>query len=94
MKQQLLIGLAAVGVIILLVVLYKVFLAEPPMPTAITKEEEMKHKGISAAQYSETYAKQYSGQQPGGQGGQGRGYGQGYGGGRPGMGSSGGYGGR
>jgi hypothetical protein len=101
MKQQLQplwIGLAAVGAIILLVVLYKVFLAEPPIPKTITREEEMKYKGVTAAQYSETYAKQYNnpqGGQQGGQSGQGRygqGYGQGYGGQRPG--GMGGYGGR
>lgn len=101
------IGLAAIGAVILLGVLYKVFLAEPPMPAAVTREEEMKHKGMNAKNYAGSYKQQFNNPQ-GGQSGQGRygqGYGQGYGGQRPGgmggysgapsgYGGQGGYGGR
>ena len=71
MKQQLQplwIGLAALAAILLLVVLYKVFLSEPPMPAPVTREEEMKHKGMNATNYAASNMKQYSGRQPGGPG--------------------------
>jgi hypothetical protein len=88
------IGLAAVGAIILLVVLYKAFLAEPPMPSGVSREEEMKHKGMNATTYSNSYKQQYSAPRPGGgmQGGMPPGGPGGYG--RPsGYGGQGGYGG-
>jgi hypothetical protein len=92
------IALAAIGAILLLGVLYKVFLAEPPIPAGVSKEEEMKHKGMSAANYSASYKQQNTSGaprvgSPGQSGGYGGGYGSGYGGSRPGGygGSQGGY---
>jgi hypothetical protein len=60
------IGLAVVGVILLLGGLYKVFLSEPPIPAAVTREEEMKHKGMNAQNYAASNQAQYANQPRGG----------------------------
>lgn len=79
------IALAAIGAILLLGVLYKVFLAEPPMPAGVSKEEEMKHKGMNAKNYAASYQQenankaqgQGGGYRPSGYGGNQGGYGGG-----------------
>lgn len=89
------IGLAAVGAVILLVVLYKAFLAEPPMPAPITQADEAKYKGMNAQNYAASNMQQHMGGGPGGQqGSMQQRMGQGYGGGQGGYGGGqGGYGG-
>ena len=61
------IALAAIGAVLLIGVLYKVFFAEPPVPAAISKEEELKYKGVNAKNYAASYQQQNaSGAQRGG----------------------------
>jgi hypothetical protein len=79
--------IAVVGLLALLGVGYKVFIANGGGSGSdgkmVTKEEEARYKGTASANYAETYKKQHSAGAPGAAGGYGRGgggYGGGYGG--------------
>lgn len=84
------IGLAAVGAVILLAVLYKAFLAEPPMPAGVSRAEEEKYKGMNAKNYASSNMQQHMGGGPAGQqqGSMQQRMGQGYGGGQGGYGGA------